>query len=73
VRFKVLMAISIKIMVFCDMTLSTLVDRYEHFGGIAAYIFMVGGSKFSLNAGTVKLLSTIPVCLISCNYHLFLL
>jgi hypothetical protein len=64
---------SIKIMVFCDMTLSTLVDRYEHFGGIAVYIFMVGGSKFSLNAGTVKLFSTIPVCLISCNYHLFLL
>jgi hypothetical protein len=60
VRFKVLTAMSIKIMVFCDMTLSTFVDRYEHFGGIAAYIFMVEGSNFSLNAGTVKLLSTIP-------------
>jgi hypothetical protein len=73
VRFKVLMALSIKMMVFCDITLSTFVDRYEHFGGIAAYTFMVGGSKFSLSAGKEKLLSTIPVCLISCNYCLFLL
>jgi hypothetical protein len=30
VRFKVLMAMSIKIMVFCDMTLPTFLDRYEH-------------------------------------------
>jgi len=72
-RFKVLIAMSIKIMVFCDMILSTLVERCEHFGRIADYIFMVGGSKFSLNAGRVKLLSTIPVCLISRSYNLLLL
>jgi hypothetical protein len=33
-RFEVLMPLSIKIVVFRDVMLSTLIDRYQHFRGI---------------------------------------